>query len=68
MLKILSSLKKKIYLLTLNKLDTKPSESIFIDDKQEYIQGARNLGINAILFKTPKDLLKKLNLYSININ
>ena len=59
---------EKIYLLTLKKLNLKPSQSIFIDDKSEYIEGAKKVGINGIVFKTPQQLVKELALFSINID
>jgi len=56
---------KKIYIITLNKLEVKPEESIFIDDKSDYISGAKKVGINGIIFKTPEKLVKELALYNV---
>ncbi|MFH0978910.1 MAG: HAD family phosphatase [Candidatus Woesearchaeota archaeon] len=59
---------EKIYNLILSKLEVKPEEAIFIDDKLDYIEGAKKVGLNGIVFKTSEQLVKELALYSININ
>ncbi len=51
---------EKMYDITLNKLNVKSHETIFIDDKPEYIEGAKKVGINGIVFKTPEQLVKEL--------
>ncbi|MEW6409569.1 MAG: HAD family phosphatase [Nitrospirota bacterium] len=56
---------KRIYELTLERLDLRPEEVIFIDDKEEYINGAKIVGINTILFKSPDQIKKELSLFSI---
>jgi putative hydrolase of the HAD superfamily len=45
-----------IYLHTLQKLGTRPDETLFIDDKQVNIDAARDLGMPAILFSTVERL------------
>ncbi len=50
----------KIYEITLDRLKTKPSESVFIDDKEENIDAAKNLGINTILFETDGQFKEEL--------
>jgi putative hydrolase of the HAD superfamily len=45
-----------IYLLTLEKLATRPEETLFIDDKQANIDAARDLGMIAIQFSTIEKL------------
>jgi epoxide hydrolase-like predicted phosphatase len=59
---------RKIYEVTLRKLGTKPSETVFIDNRRDYIQGAREVGIKTILFKDPSDTIEKLKSYSIVVN
>ncbi len=54
---------REIYEITLKKLGCGPEKAIFIDDKQEYIDGAKEVGINTILFQNidqVKDELKQL--------
>lgn len=41
---------KKIYELTVQRLGSQPGQSVFIDDKPEYINGAKQTGLNTILF------------------
>lgn len=52
---------RKIYETALNKLGVKPHEAIFIDDKKKYLEGAKKLGINTILFISPDQVKKKLS-------
>jgi epoxide hydrolase-like predicted phosphatase len=52
----------RIYLLALEKLGVAASESVFLDDFPENVEGARAVGMNAILFNDPEKaigLLKK---------
>jgi putative hydrolase of the HAD superfamily len=42
---------RKVYELTLARLESRPERSVFIDDKQEYIDGAIQAGLHTILFK-----------------
>ena len=42
---------RKIYEITLERLGAKAGQTIFIDDRPDYVQGAREAGINAIIFK-----------------
>jgi putative hydrolase of the HAD superfamily len=51
------------YLIALDYLKLKPEEVIFLDDKEENIEPAKQLGIKTILVKSPsqmRDDLKKL--------
>ena len=49
-----------IYRLTLEKLETRPEEALFIDDKQANIDAARSLGLVALQFSTIENLRKDL--------
>jgi putative hydrolase of the HAD superfamily len=49
-----------IYKLTLEKLETRPEEALFIDDKQPNIDAARRLGLLAIQFSTVENLRKDI--------
>jgi epoxide hydrolase-like predicted phosphatase len=42
---------RKIYELTIERLRSQPGQSVFIDDKPEYINGAKEAGLNTILFE-----------------
>ena len=43
---------RRIYEITLERLDSKPGQAVFIDDRQDYIQGAKEVGLNAVLFQS----------------
>ncbi len=45
-----------IYKLLLDRFNLNPRETVFIDDRLDNVQAARNLGIEAIHFTTPSDL------------
>ena len=59
---------RRIYEVTLSKLGTKPSETIFIDNRADYIQGARQAGMETVLFKSPSDTIEKLASYPIKVS
>ena len=48
---------KEFYLKLINKYELNPSESIFFDDRLRNVLVARDLGINAIEFKSIQDVL-----------
>ena len=51
---------KKIYELTIQRLGSRPEQSVFIDDKPEYIDGAKEAGLNTILFENINQLKNAL--------
>lgn len=51
---------KQIFLNILEKINTKASECIFIDDLKEYVIAAENVGIKGIVFKNLPQLKKEL--------
>lgn len=57
----------KIYKLALNKLKTKPKETIFIDDTQKNVEAANNLGINGLLFTGRNTFIKDLQNLGVNL-
>ena len=59
---------EKIYTVTLEKLNVKPHEALFIDDKPHYIESAKKLGINGIVFENSDQLQEYLSSLSIRIN
>jgi putative hydrolase of the HAD superfamily len=50
----------KIYRLALRELGSKSKETLFIDNMQENVVGARGVGMYSIQFKNYKQLLKEL--------
>jgi len=50
----------KIYELTVERLGAQPGQSVFIDDKPEYIKGAKEAGLNTILFENINQLKNAL--------
>jgi putative hydrolase of the HAD superfamily len=56
------------YMRALEMLKAKPAECIFTDDKKENCDAAKNLGIEAILFRNPEQLRKELASYSIRLS
>ena len=58
---------RKIYELTLEKLGTGPGQSVFIDDKPEYIDGAKNAGINTVLFQNINQVKDELDRLGVKI-
>lgn len=56
----------EIYRLTLKKAGHEPSETIYVDDIKEYADSARTLGIDAILFKSTRQLLRELKKRNIH--
>jgi epoxide hydrolase-like predicted phosphatase len=51
---------RKIYELTLEKLGSEAAQSVFIDDNPEYINGAKEAGLNTILFENINQLKNTL--------
>jgi putative hydrolase of the HAD superfamily len=51
---------KKIYELTIQRLGSRPGQSVFIDDKPEYINGAKQAGLNVILFRNVEQVKNEL--------
>lgn len=51
---------REIYVRLINKYGLNPSKCIFIDDRQENLVEAQNLGINTILFKNYEDVCNKI--------
>ena len=43
---------RRIYEITLERLDSRARQAVFIDDRQDYIQGAEDAGLNTILFQS----------------
>jgi len=43
---------RKIYDLTLERLSSRAECSVFIDDRPDYIRGAKDVGLHTILFES----------------
>lgn len=56
-----------IYKRIIEEYQIKPEESIFIDDVQVNVEGARKLNFETILFKNSKDLRERLRSNNINL-
>ena len=50
----------RIYEIALNELNVKSEQAIFIDDRQENIDAATNLGIMGILFESATQVRNRL--------
>ena len=58
--------KNKIFLDSLSKLNLKPEECVYIDDIEEYVEAANQMGIHGIHYISYEKLinsLKRLNIY-----
>ncbi|KKL69091.1 hypothetical protein LCGC14_2118430 [marine sediment metagenome] len=55
----------KIYELALKRLDISPSQAIFVDDKHENIQGAREAGLHALLFEDYSQLVSDIKQFGL---
>ena len=58
----------EIYRIALEKLNIKPEECIFIDDKIKNCEAAEKIGIKSIVFENPIQLKKELATFSINLD
>lgn len=59
---------KEIYLHALDKIGSTPEEVLFIDDRQENVDGAINLGINGFLYTDSIAFVKYINQLGINLD
>ncbi len=51
---------RKIYEITVQKLGTTPKQTVFIDDRQDFVDGAKQVGLKTILFQDIEQLKKEL--------
>ena len=59
---------QKIYEILLQRLERKPEEVVFIDDKQENVDGAVKVGIKGILFKSPEQVKEELKGLGVKVD
>ena len=57
---------RRIYTIILEKLGVDPDNTVFIDDRKEFIDGAQQLGIHTIQFQNVDQLKQALHQYAIN--
>ena len=50
----------KIYRLALGQLKVEPAEAVFVDDMPANVEAARLLGMQAIRFQSPEQILDEL--------
>lgn len=50
----------RIYEVALERLRVLPTEAVFIDDRVDFIEGARKLGIHTILYRDPAQVRREL--------
>jgi putative hydrolase of the HAD superfamily len=51
----------EVYKDCLEGIATKPGETLFLDDRAENVSAAQALGIQAMQFTFPEEMLKRLN-------
>jgi len=56
---------KNIFMIMLKKLKNKPDECIFVDDLEVNVRAARSIGMNAIQFKSAKQLKIDLKKFGV---
>jgi putative hydrolase of the HAD superfamily len=56
---------RRIYELTIQRLRTNPEQSVFIDDKPEYIDGAQQARLKTILFRNINQVKEELARFGI---
>lgn len=59
---------RKIYELALERLSSRPNQSVFIDDKPRCIKGAEEVGLNTVLFESVSQVKHELTLLSVRID
>jgi putative hydrolase of the HAD superfamily len=58
---------RRIYEIALERLEVKPSETVFIDDRADFIEGAQKLGMHTIRFENPQQVKEALASLAIQI-
>jgi HAD superfamily hydrolase (TIGR01509 family) len=59
---------RRIYEITVEKLDCQPRQAVFIDDRPENVNGAKQAGLNAFLFKDIEQLKSDLARLGVGID
>jgi putative hydrolase of the HAD superfamily len=58
---------RRIYKIALERLGIKPPEAVFVDDRPDFIEGARKLGMHTIRFENPQQVKEALASLAIKI-
>ncbi len=53
---------REIYQMICNRMDVLPEESVFIDDKYEFVEGAREIGMKGVVFEDVQQVKKELDI------
>lgn len=59
---------RQIYDFVISTIKLKPSEVLYIDDIEEYVKAASNMGWNAIQFQTNEILFKEMKNFNIELD
>ena len=59
---------RRIYEVTLQRLGSAAGQSVFIDDKPEYIDGAQQAGLDTILFESVSQVKNELIMLGVEID
>jgi putative hydrolase of the HAD superfamily len=59
--------RKEIYEITAKKIACKPEQAVFIDDKEQMIEGAKKAGFNTILFESAGQVENDLSRLGLNL-
>lgn len=58
---------REIYEKVLRRIRLRPEQTVFVDDKKEFVDGARKVGMNAIVFRNKSQLIRDLRKLGIRI-
>jgi epoxide hydrolase-like predicted phosphatase len=58
---------RRIYEIAMERLGVKPPETVFIDDRADFIEGAQKLGMHTIRFENPQQVKEALASLAIPI-
>jgi len=58
---------KEIYEKIIDKYELNPSQTVFIDDMEQNVKAAINLGLKGIVLKSPKNLKIQLKEFDVNL-
>jgi putative hydrolase of the HAD superfamily len=59
---------RRIYEIVLEQLGSKAGQSIFIDDRLDYVQGAKEVGLNAIIFKNLEQVKSEIARFGAKVD